>query len=79
MAGEIWGVERSWQNDFGKHPHEASMLMLDSSRARTELGWSDKLNFEESVEWTMNWYKNVSNGSYPLAEMLKDIEAFESR
>jgi len=79
IAGTIWGVEKSWDNDLGNHPHEASMLMLNSNKARTDLGWSDKLSFEESVKWTINWYKNVNEGSNPLEETLKNIREFESK
>jgi CDP-glucose 4,6-dehydratase len=79
IAGVVWGVEKSWENDAGNHPHEASMLMLNSNKARNHLGWSDKLSFEESVVWTINWYKNVHNGGEPLAEMMENIKNFESR
>ncbi len=79
IAGAMWGVEKSWDNDLGNHPHEASMLMLNANKARTELGWSDKLSFEESVKWTINWYKNVNTGSDPLEETLKNIREFESK
>lgn len=79
IAGAVWGAERSWENDLEVHPHEASMLMLNSNKARTKLGWSDRLSFEESVEWTINWYKNVSNGSDPLEETLKNIREFDTR
>ena len=79
IAGAMWGVEKSWENDFGDHPHEASLLVLNSNKARNELRWSDKLSFEESVEWTINWYKNVSVDSDPLGETLKNIREFESK
>jgi CDP-glucose 4,6-dehydratase len=79
IAGAVWGVEKSWESDVGNHPHEASMLMLNSNKARTHLGWSDKLSFEESVTWTINWYKNVHNGGEPLGEMMENIKNFESR
>ena len=79
IAGGVWGVEKSWENDLGNHPHEASLLMLNSKKARTELGWSDKLSFEESVKWTIDWYKNVHNGNDPLEETLKNIKSFEAR
>ena len=79
IAGVVWGAEKSWESDLGNHPHEASMLMLNSNKARTELGWSDKLTFEESVQWTTNWYKNVNKGSDPLEETIKNIREFESR
>ena len=79
IAGGVWGVEKNWENDLGNHPHEASLLMLNSNKARTELGWSDKLSFEESVKWTIDWYKNVDNGNDPLEETLKNIKSFEAR
>ncbi len=77
IAGEVWGVEKSWEKDLGNHPHEAKLLMLNSNKARTELGWSDKLSFEESVKWTIEWYKNVHNGNDPLEETLNNIKSFD--
>ena len=79
IAAKVWGVEKAWENDLGQHPHEASTLILNSNKARTELGWSDKLSFEETVEWTTNWYKNVDAGMDPLEETLKNIRDFETR
>ena len=79
IAGAVWGVEKSWECDLGDHPHEASTLMLDSKKARAELNWSDRLSFEKSVEWTIDWHKNVHKGSEPLAEMKKNIHDFDSR
>lgn len=79
IAGRVWGVEKSWENDLGNHPHEASLLMLNSNKARTELGWSDKLSFEESVNWTIDWYKKVHNGNDPLEETLKNIKSFQAK
>jgi CDP-glucose 4,6-dehydratase len=79
IAGATWGVKKNWENDLGNHPHEASVLMLSSNKARAELGWSDKLSFEESVKWTINWYKNVKAGSDPVEETLENIREFESK
>ncbi len=79
IAGPLWGVEKSWERDLGVHPHEASLLLLNSDKARTQLGWSDKLSFDESVEWTVNWYRNAYDGNHPLDEMLRNIKDFESR
>jgi CDP-glucose 4,6-dehydratase len=79
IAGAVWGVEKNWENDARQHPHEAPMLILNSNKARAELGWADKLSFEQSVEWTINWYKNVNAGNDPLEETLKNIREFESK
>jgi len=77
IAATTWGLQKKWEQDSSENPHEATLLLLNSNKVRTELGWHDKLNFEESVSWTMNWYKNVYNGNSPLEETLKNIREFE--
>jgi CDP-glucose 4,6-dehydratase len=79
IAGKVWGVERYWERDSGNQPYEAPMLVLNSDKAKSELGWSYKLSFEESVEWGVNWYRRTYSGSDPLQETLKNIREFESR
>lgn len=79
IVGAAWGAEKSWESDIGKHPHEATTLMLNSNKARKELGWIEKLTFEESVKWTIDWYKNVHAGRDPLEQTLENIREFESR
>jgi CDP-glucose 4,6-dehydratase len=79
LAEKIWGVEQRWEQDSTDHPHEAILLSLNSDKARNELGWQNKLNFEESIGWTINWYKNVSDGANPLDETLKNIREFQAK
>ncbi len=38
------------------HPHEATMLYLDSSKARQQLGWKTVWNFQKTIEMTAMWY-----------------------
>lgn len=38
--------------------HEANLLKLDISKARSLLGWKPKLNLKETLEYTFDWYKN---------------------
>ncbi|PJI10403.1 CDP-glucose 4,6-dehydratase [Clostridium sp. CT7] len=42
-------------------PHEANLLTLDCSKAREFLGWQQALNFEETIDMTVSWYKNYCN------------------
>jgi len=37
--------------------HEAKLLMLDISKAKFQLGWEPRLNIEQTVELTVDWYK----------------------
>jgi len=65
----------AWVLDDADNPKESDFLLLDSSKARTELGWRDFLTFESAVEWTATWYQNFgSNGARELS--LRQIKAF---
>ena len=39
ILSRLWGGDVNWSIDKGQHPHEATYLKLDSSRAQNELGW----------------------------------------
>jgi CDP-glucose 4,6-dehydratase len=55
--------------ESAEQPHEASNLLLDSEKARKSLGWSDKLDFVKSIEWTVNWYKtNIQESSLEITK-----------
>ena len=74
--GKLWKINPAWQPDEGAHLHEADLLALDSKKARLNLGWNDKMNFEESIKKTSDWYKRVENGAKPLDATLDDIKSF---
>jgi len=56
-----WGSGIYKVDDYN-HPHEAGLLKLDISKARTFLGWNPVHNIYETIERTINWYKNFYNG-----------------
>jgi len=37
-------------------PHEAKLLLLDSSKAQRELGWVPILDARTAIRWTAEWY-----------------------
>lgn len=37
-------------------PHEAKLLVLDSSKAEQMIGWKPKLNARQAIEMTADWY-----------------------
>jgi CDP-glucose 4,6-dehydratase len=43
------------------HPYESSILLLNSNKSRTLLGWNDKYDFDRTVLTTVNWYRNKAN------------------
>lgn len=43
-------------------PHEANLLTLDCTKARSRLGWQPRLAFDECLRWTANWYAAWARG-----------------
>lgn len=39
-------------------PHEAKLLLLDSNKAKTMLGWLPQLDAKLAIGWTADWYAN---------------------
>ena len=61
-AIKYWG-QGKWEDiSDSSQPHEAGLLKLDISRAKTELGWRPKLNADKTVNWTIDWYKKPVEG-----------------
>ena len=59
-------------------PHEANLLQLDCEKARTRLGWRPRLNFEEAIRITADWYAAWKQGDEMLAFTRAQIAAFEA-
>jgi CDP-glucose 4,6-dehydratase len=74
----FWGNGARWERDSGSHPHEAGLLQVDASKARARLGWTPRLSLEESLRWTVDWYKRFGAGEDAGALTLDQIERFES-
>ncbi|WP_431243077.1 hypothetical protein ACQ9BO_26170 [Flavobacterium sp. P21] len=56
LAIESWGKGEYIVEKTENQPHEAGLLKLDISKAISELKWKPKLNAEEAVSMTMDWY-----------------------
>jgi CDP-glucose 4,6-dehydratase len=41
--------------------HESSLLLLNSEKARRELSWDNKLDFQDTIDWTVEWYKLIES------------------
>jgi CDP-glucose 4,6-dehydratase len=73
-VGELWPRELLWTLDDGPHPHEARYLKLDSSRARSQLGWRPLLGLDAALEATVGWYRQLADGADMNAVTLAQIE-----
>lgn len=62
------------------NPHEAKLLSLDISKARTYLGWSPHLSFDETVNWTIAWYiEQMERPEQIVSLMRKQVADYSDR
>jgi len=59
---ERWGDGARWESVASDTRHEAKLLKVDASKARTRLGWSPRLRLEVGLNWTVEWYKEHARG-----------------
>lgn len=76
LVVEVWGSGRIEQPPSETGKHEAGLLMLDSSRARKELGWAPLHRFEDAVRETVLWYQRYSGGGNPLELCVAEIRNY---
>ena len=62
--------------DDGPHPHEAHWLKLDSSLARSALGWRPAWDLTEGLRHTADWYRAHRTGEDVRATTRAQLAAF---
>lgn len=68
---QSWGVEgQMWKPVEGEKLQESNYLLLNSTKSRQLLEWSDNLDFYESINWVVDWHKNVLN--FPVSKVTRD-------
>ncbi len=77
IAVAQWGPGASWKASGSPELPEAHLLTLDSSKARTELLWRDRLSFNETVSWTTEWAKRNISGEGARTIALDQIQRFQ--
>lgn len=75
---EMWGEDATWSKDAGDHPHEASYLKLDISKARARLGWQPKLRLEDALNLIVEWTQSRSDGANVRTLSLGQIKAYQT-
>lgn len=72
-----WGQGASWQADTGEHPHEASYLKLDISKARSRLKWAPALQLEGALDLIVAWNKQRLGGADVRAATMAQIQTYQ--
>jgi CDP-glucose 4,6-dehydratase len=74
LALDAWGSGSYFTDIDPNAPHEAALLRLDSTKARTQLGWTPRFNARQAITKTVEWYRHA--GDNPLAYTRKQIEGY---
>jgi len=59
---KAWGPGAAWQHCPDPSRHEASLLSLDSTKARLNLDWEPRLGLTTALAWTVAWVKGWQSG-----------------
>jgi CDP-glucose 4,6-dehydratase len=63
-----WGDSARWEKEGSEQPHEANLLKLDCSKARTQLGWTPKWDLETATQKIVQWQK-----AYQAKENMQEL------
>ena len=74
----LWPERVRWAVDDGPHPHEANYLKLDSSLARSRLGWRPLVALDLALEETAAWYRELEAEAEMREVTLRQLELFGS-
>jgi len=75
-VAELWGEGLRWDVEQAPQPEETHYLKLDSSKARTLLGWVPRWDLERALERTVEWYRAFEAGAPLQPLMLAQLEDF---
>lgn len=77
LAIQSWGKGEFVVEKVEGQPHEAGLLKLDISKAITELKWQPKMNAQQAVSMTMDWYSEFNSNKNNIIDFtIEQIKTF---
>jgi len=73
-----WGGGAAWLHAAGTHPHEAHLLKLDCTKARTRLNWRSRWPLDEALHRTVDWQRGWLEGADCRELTLRQIREYTS-
>lgn len=67
-----WGEGASWENEGLEQPHEAHLLKLDCSKARSQLGWIPQWDLELAMQKIVQWQR-----AYQAKENMQEVSLLQ--
>lgn len=68
LAIQSWGKGEYIIEKVEGQPHEAGLLKLDISKVTNELKWQPKMNAQQAVSMTMDWYSEFARDKATISE-----------
>ena len=75
----LWGDAPPPAVWHGHVPHEANLLRLDTSKARTLLGWRPALPLAEALGWIVEWHRRFAAGENARDLTFEQIDRYRDR
>ena len=73
-----WGDGAKWIHDGDIHSHEANLLKLDASKAKSCLNWKPVLPLDAALEWIVTWYRSFHGKDDLEAITRSQIKQYEA-
>jgi CDP-glucose 4,6-dehydratase len=67
-----------WEREESSQPHEACLLKLDITKARSKLGWSPRWSLATGLDKTLEWHQAWRDGRSMTDVSTKQIEEYQS-
>ena len=77
-VAKLWQASSEWNQTVPEF-NEASLLILDSSKARNELGWRSRLTLDQALLKTVEWEQQVRDGADPREVTAAQIDWYIQR
>jgi CDP-glucose 4,6-dehydratase len=74
---QMWGGGAQWQVDSANHPHEATFLKLDISKARNALKWQPVLRLRDALGLIVDWTRRRAAGEACREITLDQIRTYQ--
>lgn len=75
---DLCGARMHWDVDAGPNPHEAGLLMLDSTKARSALGWQPRWTLDRALRSVVHWHQAYERAEPIRRTVMDEIAAYET-
>lgn len=79
QLAQKWGNGASWEIDAGDHPHEATYLKLDISKARHRLHWHPAMGLHQALDLVVAWALGKQVGANLRTLTFEQIQAYQAK